>query len=42
MILIKGTDIEDEISDLDGHAFESISSRYSEGTTIVKIKKTDV
>jgi len=42
MILIKGADIEDETSDLDGYELESISSRYSENTTIVKIKKTDV
>ena len=42
MILIKGVDIEDETNGLDGYELESISSRYSESTTIVKIKKTDV
>jgi 16S rRNA (guanine527-N7)-methyltransferase len=42
MILIKGADIEDETSGLDGYELEQITSRYSDNTTIVKIKKTNV
>ena len=42
MLLIKGANVENEINELYGFKLECIDSKYSDNTTIVKIRRTNV